>query len=522
MIFDRPRGLLVFLLLFALSFFAGCSDENVAPSCTGSDGDTLSVRITGHAIGGTGPAAGVGIRVEGIGPSNRVAVETYTDSTGTYDVAVRPGSYTIAALVPPPGNIFPRPAPTPLYYHAGGVVAGRDQADPIQAACGTRNVDLVFGSLQVRFSCDQSLTAPHCEVFREGEPPFQVMADFSNSSGVQRVTFPIVPPGVYRVRLSTWDDYAVWFKRGLSYNDADTIRIRPGSLGVLESTFSPHRFSASVTGSWQQMEGELPRVEFYAEDPRHGRPVFQAYTDLQGNCSGVVLAPGTVRMLISIGSVARWLGGATWDQADPIEIPLAGDIRIPPYVENGIHCSLAGPPPRDFAVVDLESATGDFHTEDLLFSVASFPNLTPGTYYLAVQMTPDSLRPQWFDRAPSREAATPIVVPGGGSLVPIVITLERGAILSGRILQADGTPLDGPVWLLARSANFSEDRSGLVSSDGTFRVEGLPTGNARLGAYLDARRVVDWYPGTLDESEAHEFDIQGQEEISGIEFRLLP
>jgi hypothetical protein len=514
------------LLLFVVSLVlipAGCSDEDNSASCTGPDGQALSGRITGRAIGGSGPVSNATIEVTSLDASPEVRVTTYTDSTGTYDVAVRPGGYRAAVLVAHPGGMDSGPAILPLYYTPQGVVANRDSATAFTVACETQHIDLLFGTVQLRFSYPAELDDgwTSCELVPSvGSVPLEETP--SDSAGMEVATFPILPPGVWRARLSN-SRFSVWFNQGLSSSSADSFVIEPGALRTLETSFTAHRFSGTVTGSWQRLGTPYrPSVRLWDDAPHRSSPVSSVTADEAGNYSGVVLAPGHVRMQVVINEVENWAGGRSWDTAERFEIPETGDLRIPDYVEGGIHCRLVGLR-DDWAEMTLEAAAGDWHDWSLPDSVCSLPNLAPGTYYLSVVGDLGAtFRPQYYDRADSRETATPIVISGDGSVVPITITIERGATLSGRVLRWDGTARGICTQLRIWTEHFGYRNDYWASRDGSFRVEGLPPGKVKLGAWHGTPSFLTWYDGTLDEDQAHVFEIQGDEEISGIEFRFLP
>jgi hypothetical protein len=524
------RFLLRVLLL--LLTFVGCADEQIGDSCTNPDGQTRSGRITGRVIGGEGPVSGAEIMVGNSEGPTRTTIMTSTDSTGVYDVGVRPGSYRVAVRVAV--DDLSSPSTRYLYYHSGGVVLGFEQAEPVAVACGTVQADLLCGSATVRFFLPDALPRSYeeCELIRDGDPSFRVEESPVDSAGIRRAGFPLVPPGTYRCRIST-GNLAVWLRGSLSSSAADTFRIEPGASRALESSFALHEFSGSVTGSWQQMGLSRPRVALCADDPNVFPPVFDEVTNEDGTFVGALLAPGRVRMVVFIDGIQNWYGGGSWESAAFLDIPQAGEIRFPDYVEGGIRCTFAGPGWED-AEITLESADENWHaTSPYPDSVTVFPNLVAGTYYLKIEPATGTvfldidpaaapLRPQWFDRAPSREAATPIVIPGNGGVVDVNTVLERGGVLSGHVLRADGTPRGIGTQMVIWTEHFGYRNPWWASRDGSFRIEGLPPGKVKLGAWRGTPAFLTWYPGTLDEGEAGEFDIQGQDEISGIDFRFLP
>jgi hypothetical protein len=140
------------------------------------------------------------------------------------------------------------------------------------------------------------------------------------------------------------------------------------------------------------------------------------------------------RVRISYGPIVRWYGGATFEQATPIDLEAGRTSRLD-IEDRGIAVRI---PDLTFYCVSLHGTTGrkiatlpsswwngqagdPWYTSDRV----PLPNLVPGTYYLYVDCLPDPYPSQWYRATLEFGQATPIVVAEGDVKVPVLVDTLR-------------------------------------------------------------------------------------------------
>lgn len=125
-----------------------------------------------------------------------------------------------------------------------------------------------------------------------------------------------------------------------------------------------------------------------------------------------------------------------------------------------------------------------------------------------------------------------------GQVYSAEMTLRRGGVLAGRVLDKHGEPMPG-TRMLARPARPSKGKPALLvglgemTNDlGEFRLAGLEAGEYLVVARPMIEGAIrgaassSWqetfYPGTTDESSAQRLYVSEGETVAGIEFRIEP
>lgn len=164
-------------------------------------------------------------------------------------------------------------------------------------------------------------------------------------------------------------------------------------------------------------------------------------------------------------------------------------------------------PPRAEAVAFETGADGVF----------SFADLTPGSYML---------RAERRGYATLTRARTFTVQPGQ-TISDVVFKMTPQAVISGRILDADGDPLENAgVSALRETYNrngrqWTTIRSARTDSQGSFRISGLPPGRFILSAGARNYGITTYYPGSLDLLGASAIAAGAGSELSGMDIRVL-
>ena len=153
-----------------------------------------------------------------------------------------------------------------------------------------------------------------------------------------------------------------------------------------------------------------------------------------------------------------------------------------------------------------------------------FEELEPGPYRLTVQKT---------GYVPLDPASVPTYwVVAGQSLDVATVSLQKGGVVAGRILDSFGDPMVD-ISVRAVKPGAAIDRMGEASRTndlGEFRVFGLAPGEYIIaasprpfGSDALSRTMVSstFYPGTSDPSAAQVLTIRAGQTVAGIEFRTV-
>jgi protocatechuate 3,4-dioxygenase beta subunit len=173
----------------------------------------------------------------------------------------------------------------------------------------------------------------------------------------------------------------------------------------------------------------------------------------------------------------------------------------------------------------------------------TFENLTPGAYRINIQKS--GLAPLTAE-GPGAPPG-PIIQVAAGQSVDVDRQLQKGAIISGRVLDPRGEPMPDVSMMVMRRVTLG--RSGLparlipagqgqqTNDLGEFRIAGLASGdyyvaaiprpemfasNATAAATSAPRTTLarTFYPGTTDESAAQVLNVTAGNELNNISFGL--
>lgn len=150
--------------------------------------------------------------------------------------------------------------------------------------------------------------------------------------------------------------------------------------------------------------------------------------------------------------------------------------------------------------------------------------MPPGTYYLYTQFVPGFVQ-VYYDNVLDFASATPIKVTVGEEVTGLDFFLLPGGVISGKVVRSDGVtpvadvqvlakPLGGQLAVSMRADRFSARAN--TGQDGTFRIEGLPSGSYLLLFTIPGQVATIYYPGVTKESQATPVEVKAPEETSGL------
>lgn len=167
-----------------------------------------------------------------------------------------------------------------------------------------------------------------------------------------------------------------------------------------------------------------------------------------------------------------------------------------------------------------EVYTGAFSRKDGSYAIRRLP---PGDYLVRAMAWP--YLGEYYSDATSPEEGTQVTVLADADTSGVNFTLPEGGRISGTVLDPEGKPLTG-IPVVARSMDGGE-RDGwkggatLTSWDGSYTIEGLPSGDYLVRALGSAQGYIDEYYGdAIFESDAAPVPVIAPGETAGIDFRL--
>src|SRR5215831_17645375 len=173
-----------------------------------------------------------------------------------------------------------------------------------------------------------------------------------------------------------------------------------------------------------------------------------------------------------------------------------------------------------------------------------FKDLAPGRYSLSVNK--GSYVGVSYGQTRPLEPGKTLEVRNAQLLDKIDFSLPRGAVITGRIVDEFGDPIDEVMvmamryqYMTGRKQLMSTGRAGMTNDVGEFRIYGLPPGQYVISATYRSGNVVPvgnsssgdrdrsgyaptYYPGTANVSDAQRLTIGVGQKISDLTIALLP
>ncbi len=531
------RALLILPILLAL--LPCCETSSNTPACCPPPASG-TIRGTVHA---PGDSVHLAVVAEGVfaDHNRRASFRAPCGEQGGYVLDVPEGRYLLRTDF---GNHY--------YYKANGPVRLSRDADTLTVRGGEilDQVNLVFGAGMFDLTLPAGLDGTMLNVsLRDTAPDPRSRAEYASVSaraqdGHRRGSFGSVPPGAYFIRANLSFgglQQPFWMPFTRDPQAADTVSIEPGERVIYRATLaSPAaRIRGQIQGSWQRLGIGVPQVSLYDAD---SLKVASGAADVFGVFQFDLYLIERVRVRVGLGEASFWIGGTSFREATEFVLAPGEEVEVAGRMESAILLTVVadqGIESPSYAVVRVFDATGRveivctprIQPPDLL----AIPGLLGGTYRLRIEPSHQAdteWLPQWYDRAPTPEAATPIVVPAGGEVVPMTVRLLTGGTIEGLVLDYQDNPVTFFGSILTPADQDTCLRRDYVSDpDGQFRFIGLSDGDYKVGVtnrFLSADGSCSgspsdsliWYPGTPSWDSAAAISIRGAQVVSDLEFRL--
>jgi hypothetical protein len=163
-----------------------------------------------------------------------------------------------------------------------------------------------------------------------------------------------------------------------------------------------------------------------------------------------------------------------------------------------------------------------------------FENLDPGDYQLTARR--DGFAAYTMGALTEGKKREPVVLGAGDRKSGLVLKLTPFGVISGRVVDEDGDPVQGvPVSAMqweytSRGRELAEGRSTSTDDRGEYRLYDVPAGRyllkfahrgLRLSRSEDAEYfVASYFPGAADASNAAPFDIKPGQQLTGVAITL--
>ncbi|MFH1841569.1 MAG: hypothetical protein ABIF77_00040 [bacterium] len=507
----QANGSLLLLLtliaaLLAARFLTACNQEP-PPTCPLHEVGAVEGFIRSSGVG-----VAAEIRVSEYGDSGPYDVNctVWSDSTGWYRIELPTGLYGFKV------------------HYGGNYIYSNHEPDTIRVAPSIHRFDIDRCRTEIRIQMPGEFPDREFRLRVRGPRVRNARQTAEVAEGMLSFVFPLMIAGTYCVSLeSTNTGFEFYLPGTMNPAEAESLTIIPDSTNVFEFDLSASYASISgrVIGSWQEAGAYLPRIEVYSTD---AWPIATAGCEPDGafSCDIFVLQP--VRLRVSCTDVVQWLGGDTYETARVFDLHSGDRITDVEVVESGLLVSLEGPgnlTVHECTILIRDELGREIALQPYSQGAYTICNLQPKRYYLQVDgRCHDQIWiPQWYDGAATLAEATPIDL-GEAELKHLVITLEEGGRIEGRVLEVDGRP---PNYVTCSIFDATGEPLCAYRQqwhdvyDGYFRFAGLVDGDY----YLAARDYVHdlwWYPGTLLFSEATPVTIQYLATVTGISWFIPP
>jgi hypothetical protein len=494
---SRIRATLAPMAAVVMLLAAGsCADEEATAPCPVYDVAAFEGRVL---AGGIGIEAEVGARAA-VGPTSYdISFVTRSDSTGHYRLPVAAGSYWL--------QVDPDP-----YTRSG-------PGDTLTVQTGIRSVDILCARVELRVEVPSAMEGRELQAVLKCPGTLSSFASATVRDGRLEYVFQPVQADEGKIAFTperSWPS-RYWYPGTADSDSAQSITFRKDQPTVIDARLDRW---AEITGSLDGPGLEYSLVEAYtAADSIRVASV--RTTD--GSFVLDVFSAGPVKVRVESSDVEQWIGGNTFASAQVFELHPGDVVRDVTVTAGGIRCTLEGPRNLIYQLASLtlrdESGRNCGPTFGS-YSPITVGNLRAGRYRMYVSGIGggQGWGSQWYDGATSLAQATPIDV-REGELTAVMVHLSPGGVIEGRLLQADGTPVEyGPVTITDADGAASTWYWIQYRDLGVFRFDGVGDGRYRLAAELEGGTW--WFPGTANPDSAGIVEMMDHATVSGIEWRL--
>jgi protocatechuate 3,4-dioxygenase beta subunit len=337
-------------------------------------------------------------------------------------------------------------------------------------------------------------------------------------------TFPMLASGTYKVWFFSRNGYGdVWYSGAANRETATPVTVTaPNTSSGIDAVMG---IGGRITGRITDAAGNpVSDAYAYLYTSSSSTPVNRFRTDSSGNYALRGLASGTYKVLISKGGYAAvWYNGAA-DRATATLVSVTspdttGNIDVVLGIGGKITGRVTGTT-GDPAMVVLytKGSSGSYTVQTDYLSADTngsyaFQGLKSGTYKM--KFAKDGYADVWYNGKTDEASATEITVTAPGTTGGIDAVMGVGGKITGRVTDANGTPISGiGVELIAGA----DDGVMFIYSDanGNYTFQGLASGRykvrfARYG-YPDV-----WYNGKTDQASATQITVTSPGTTGGID-----
>ena len=509
----------VLSVLTSLSATPAAAQTAPAPEPTGSG--TISGRVVDDAGASAAGACVTATPLDGGLTSASDAV----DVDGQYALTVPPGQYVLrissCSADGPYASAYrggvDRAADSPAVTAAAGEVAPVD----LQAAHAATVAGRVVHD-------DGAAAAGHCvRVYGSAAPeilPWTRVAE----DGTYVV--PGVAPGTRRVRFGSCDDidsYGSWFSQARAYDEATVLDLAPGEARTgIDGTVPRY---ATLTGrvvdeTGTPVVGACAQLQSASGGGFIGR---SGCTDAEGRWRIENLRPSAYKVLITRGVqgpnddlVERYYPGVP-DSSAAVPVVVTEGAELP-FIEvvmphgarvSGRITSARDGTPLVGACVAARSLTGSTGgTGGLTDADGNYVirGVDVGAYHVhARRCSAGNWAPRWRGASnDDRPADDGLLLQLGDSVSGIDVSLEPGAVITGRAVNTATEPLAGLCVTAYGGSSVQEDAQ--TDAEGRYTLQGLPTSSTYYVFWRDCRTgryATEYTGGTAFAETATRLDL---------------
>ena len=463
-------------------------------------------------------------------------IGTSVASDGTYKVAgLNPGSYKLQF------SAYGTGALSQWYKDAASFAS----ATPVAVAAG-EDVASVDAALAKGASISGTVSAP-AGVAVSGVTVSAYLGDaratYAGNTSVGpdgTYRFEGLPAGSYKLQFSGNRSGAVsqWYNNATTFEAAEAVPVTAGQ-DVTNINVALAK-GGSISGKVTVPAGTALTAIYVNAYTAGPQPVYVASTPVAQD--GTYSLPGLEAGSYKIGfngnnsaALPLWYKDAgSMESATPVAVTAGQDLTgIDATLLQGGSISGKVSAPAGISTTQLNVVAYTSGTDSQLAFAAStwvgsdgsykLVGLPTGSYKLQFSGNSSGAVTQWYNNAPSAEAATAVAVTAGQDVVGINTSLTRGATISGKVTAPAGTDLrsisvnadtaDGSATFVANSS---------VSADGTYSLTGLPQGTYKVRFAGNNSGAVDqWYNNAATSSTANVLTLAAAQDLTGINATMV-
>lgn len=481
----------------------------------------------------------------------RTHFRTEPDSTGYYAFDLPAGRFVVQLRLDSSSY-------TTYHYTSEGPGYGEIPPDTLLVDAGhsPSGIDFNLGGMTLDLQLSTHLDGEEGEVAlhrRDADPndqrPGYVLGRRATiENGRLRVDVAGILPGDYRVEIilgsrmylcyCPYDGEHFWMPGTRDPEASPWYTINVDEAVHLEAAIAtePARIEGRISGAWLEM-GLTPEPELAIFSPDSVEIMGSRAIESDGSFGVDIHLPGPVKLRVRQRGLEQWIGGPGFDDATVFDLNLGETIAGITLEQAGIHFVLGGTTglgwSTEFQIYD---GTGEFRLATMRYEGGSsyhlgVPNLWPGEFLVYLTPSWDSLgyfgwRPQWWDRAATRDQARPITLGAAGDIVRLDLVPETGGIIRGNFT-GNAEPEYRYLIHAVPLADPEVEKTFRRSEFQGYEIAGLPEGEFKVGILpvnIDFEgpetQGFTWYPGTLNWEQAEILVIENANTITGIDFEI--